>query len=133
VYIVGELGLTHGSLVAEECARAEARDGGIWSELVNDRRIVGRSPYEAMAAAEPPSRRALCAWPSRPAKNRCPSVAASAPRPAAAPRTLPTTRGVEARASGATGRLTPAYVLGRWLRVRPRRRDPAVSRRRACW
>lgn len=36
-----------------QCARAEARDGSIWSELVNDRRIVGRSPYETMAAAEP--------------------------------------------------------------------------------
>lgn len=36
-----------------QCARAEAKDGGIWSELVNDKRVVGRAPYEALAAAEP--------------------------------------------------------------------------------
>lgn len=35
------------------CEAAEARDGAIWATLVNERRIVGRGPYEEMAAAAP--------------------------------------------------------------------------------
>ena len=36
-----------------ECARAEARDGAIWATLVNEQRVVGRAPYEALAARAP--------------------------------------------------------------------------------
>ncbi|MBX3232194.1 MAG: radical SAM protein [Labilithrix sp.] len=35
------------------CERAEQRDGAIWAELVNDRRVVGRAPYEELAARAP--------------------------------------------------------------------------------
>ena len=34
-------------------ARAEERDGAIWSTLVNDQRRVGRGPYEELAARAP--------------------------------------------------------------------------------
>jgi anaerobic magnesium-protoporphyrin IX monomethyl ester cyclase len=34
-------------------ARAEEREGAIWSSLVNDQRRVGRAPYEELAARAP--------------------------------------------------------------------------------
>jgi hypothetical protein len=34
-------------------ARAEEREGAIWSTLVNDQRRVGRAPYEELAARAP--------------------------------------------------------------------------------
>ncbi|CAN5693552.1 hypothetical protein BH11MYX4_BH11MYX4_52450 [soil metagenome] len=36
-----------------DCARAEQREGAIWSTLVNEQRIVGRLPYEALASRAP--------------------------------------------------------------------------------
>jgi radical SAM superfamily enzyme YgiQ (UPF0313 family) len=36
-----------------DCERAEAREGAIWATLVNEHRIVGREPYEALAAKTP--------------------------------------------------------------------------------
>ncbi|MDB4944857.1 MAG: yliB [Labilithrix sp.] len=48
-----------------ECARAEEREGAIWSTLVNDRRIVGRAPYEALAAQAPSLRPRSSAVPVR--------------------------------------------------------------------
>lgn len=37
-----------------ECARAAGREASIWSTLVQDRRMVGRAAYEALAAEAPP-------------------------------------------------------------------------------
>lgn len=36
-----------------DCAAAEAREGAIWSTLVNDQRAVGRAAYESLAARAP--------------------------------------------------------------------------------
>jgi hypothetical protein len=35
------------------CARAEQREGAIWSTLVNDQRRIGREPYDELAAQAP--------------------------------------------------------------------------------
>jgi hypothetical protein len=35
------------------CERAEAREGAIWAQLVNEERRVGRAPYEELAARAP--------------------------------------------------------------------------------
>ncbi len=36
-----------------DCERAEQREGAIWASLVNEQRLVGRAPYEALAARAP--------------------------------------------------------------------------------
>jgi len=36
-----------------DCERAEQREGAIWATLVNEQRLVGRAPYEALAARAP--------------------------------------------------------------------------------
>jgi hypothetical protein len=36
-----------------DCRRAEEREGAIWATLVNEQRIVGRLPYETLAAGAP--------------------------------------------------------------------------------
>jgi hypothetical protein len=60
-----------------DCARAEEREGAIWAELVNDKRIVGRAPYERLAAGAPSL---------RPRPIRIAFVAGEEPAPVARPK-----------------------------------------------